>query len=128
VIDKRLKRLLPPELLEPDAKNMTPEVQALVMSMKRQLQQLTQEKQQLQQELQSQDADRALQADKTQKNYEVGMSKIAENFQVEMAKIAGTINMGMSQLMDEKLGRIFDAAHELEMQRRDIAAQPTTTE
>lgn len=80
-IAKRLAMTLPPGMLQPDEKDMSPQVQALVMGLKQQLQQAMQERQQLIAAVQDKDKDRALDADKINKDYEAKILAIVEKAQ-----------------------------------------------
>jgi hypothetical protein len=113
LLAKRLAMTLPPEMLEPERKDVTPQMQAFISALKKQLQQLTQEKQQLVQLVQDKEADRAVDRDKIAKNFEIGMTKIAADMEKNML-----------DHVDSRLERHFNAAKEMILQSmQNVPAQ-----
>ncbi len=84
-IAARLAKTLPPNLLAPDQKDMTPQVQALLQSMDMQIKQLTQQLQQAMFALNDKNADRALESSKIQHDYEAKLLKIVSDAETKMA-------------------------------------------
>jgi hypothetical protein len=84
-IATRLAKTLPPNLLVPDQKDLSPQVQALLASMDGQIKQLTQQLQQAMAALTDKNQDRALAADKFNKDYEAKLLKIVADVETKMA-------------------------------------------
>ena len=84
-IASRLAKTLPPNLLVPDQKDLSPQVQALLSSMDQQIKQLTQQLQQAMAALQDKNADRAVIADKVNKDFEAKLLKIVADIEAKMA-------------------------------------------
>lgn len=86
-IAARLAKTLPPQLLMPDQKDMTPQVQALLSAMDGQIKQLGQQLQQAMVALNDKTQDRAAIIDATEKKFEVGLAKIVADNAAKMAAI-----------------------------------------
>jgi hypothetical protein len=84
-IATRLAKTLPANLLMPDQKDLSPQVQALLSQMDQQIKQLGQQLQQAMQALTDKNADRALIADKTNKDFEAKLLKIVSDTETKMA-------------------------------------------
>ena len=96
-IAARLAKGVPPNVLTPEPKDMSPQVAALVQNLQTALQQAAQEKQQLIKMLSDKDADRALLADKYEKDFEAKVLAIVQK--TEMAAQHANANAG-SQIKD----------------------------
>jgi Phage P22-like portal protein/LAGLIDADG-like domain len=84
-IAARLAKTLPPNLLMPDHKDLPPQAQALLSAMDQQIKQLGQQLQQAMQALTDKNADRALIADRTNKDFEAKLLKIVSDTETKMA-------------------------------------------
>lgn len=86
-IAARLAKTLPPQLLTPDQKDMSPQVQALLQAMDQQIKQLGGQLQQAMLALQDKNADRAVVADAANKKFEVALAKIVADNDAKFAAI-----------------------------------------
>lgn len=93
-ISARLAKALPPNLVTPDQKDISPQVQALLASMQQQLTQAAQDRQKLLMALNDKNADRAIQQDKVEKDFEAKLIAV-----VQKAEAAYNTHVG-SQLQD----------------------------
>ena len=93
-IAARLAKALPPNMITPDQKDMSPQVQALLQSMQQQLQQAATERQGLIKQLTDKQADRAVAQDKIEKDFEAKLISV-----VQKAESAYSTHVG-SQLKD----------------------------
>ncbi|HEX5321494.1 MAG TPA: portal protein [Stellaceae bacterium] len=74
----RFAKMLPPQLLTPEQKDVPPQVQALIQSLQGQLQQGAQQMQKLVQALNDKNADRMLQYEKQQQDFEAKLLAVAQ--------------------------------------------------
>lgn len=93
-IATRLAKTIPPNLLQPEQKDMSPQVQALISGLQQQLQQASQERAQMMIALNNQQADRAQRQDKIDKDFEAKVMGL-----VQKADAAYGAHVG-SQLKD----------------------------
>lgn len=100
-IAARLAKAIPPNMLAPDQKDMSPQVQALLQSMQQQLQQAAQERQKLMAALGDKTADRAMAADKIEKDFEAKVLAIIQKTDAGQQK--GNATFG-SQVKDLATG------------------------
>ena len=84
-IAARLAKTLPPNLLAPDQKDLSPQAQALIQSMDGQIKQLGQQLQAAMFALNDKDKDRALKADGINKDFEAKLLKIVGDMETKMA-------------------------------------------
>lgn len=91
LLAKRLAMTLPPQMLMPEQKNISPQMQALIVALQQQIQQLQQESQQLQQQLIDKNADRAIAQDDVNKDFEAKMAKVATDFETKMASVSANL-------------------------------------
>ncbi len=109
-IAARLAKAVPPNLLAPTDKDMSPQVQALLQGMQQQLQQALQERTKLMQALNDKQADRALVADKTEKDFEAKLLAIVAKVDTAMASHQANTGSQLKDLaqavkiMEERLG------------------------
>lgn len=82
----RLAKAIPAEYLTPEAKDVPPQVQAMIQSLDTQVKQLTVEKTALLAQLTDQQADRAIQQDKIQKDFEAKLIATVAQVETVMAK------------------------------------------
>lgn len=80
----RIAKMLPPNMLTPEVGDLPPQAQALLGALQQQVQALTNEKQQLTMALTSQNADRAIQQDKIEKDFEAKILTALTNFEAKM--------------------------------------------
>jgi hypothetical protein len=105
-IEKRLKKLLPPQLLTPEDARLPPMAQAIIAQMQQQLQQMGQERQQLLQEV----ADKkALLAQ--------GDKKIERDYDAKIKQMEKTFEGKLLQIQADLLKQQKDQSHEANMAR-----------
>jgi hypothetical protein len=83
----RLASALPPNLLKPEMKDVSPQIQALLGSMQQQLAQLQQEKTAMMQQLLDKQADRAIKADQIEKDFEAKLLNVVMQMETKMAAV-----------------------------------------
>jgi len=86
-IAARLAKTIPPHLLAPDMKDVPPQVQALLQGMDQQVKQLTAQLATAMQQLNDKTADRAVEADKIEKQFEAALLKVVADVETKMAKV-----------------------------------------
>ena len=88
----RLAKALPPGLLTPpEMDDLPPQVQALIGSLQKQLQALTQQFAAAQKELTDKRGDQAIRIDANQKNFEEALLKVVADVETKMAKVQAGI-------------------------------------
>lgn len=89
-IAERLAAMLPPQVMEAQMENLPPEAKAIVASLQAQLKKLQQENQQAIGMLGDKEADRAIERDKINKDFEAKLTKIGADMQTTMlSSVAG---------------------------------------
>ncbi len=83
----RLAKLVPPNLLSGDVKDISPQAQALIGQLQQQVQQLTQQLRTAAFAVNEKQGDRALVHEATQSKFEAAMLKMMSDFEVKMAGI-----------------------------------------
>ena len=86
-IAARLAKTLPPQLLTPEPRDMSPQMQALLSGLDMQVKTLTQQLQQAMAALADKNADRALLADKAEKDFEAKLLKVVSDMETKMAAV-----------------------------------------
>lgn len=86
-IANRLAKTLPPNLLQPDQKDMTPQTQALLSAMDAQIKDLGQKLQAAMMQLNDKNADRALTAQQIKNDFEAKVMKVVSDMETKMAAI-----------------------------------------
>jgi hypothetical protein len=86
-ISSRIAKTLPPQLLQPDQKDMSPQVQALIQSMDQQIKQLGQQLQAAMAALNDKQQDRAIVVEKIQKDFEAKLANVVMQFETKMAAV-----------------------------------------
>lgn len=124
-IAARLAKTIPPNLMQPDMKDVSPQVAAIMQSQDQALKQLQQQLQQAMHALQDKNADRQIDADKIQKSYEVSLLKIVSDTETKMAKIQesaiANVNTHITSQM-QALGKgAQDLAKSVEQQQQQAA-------
>ncbi len=128
-IAKRLAKAVPPQLMTADQQDLTPQVQAMMQAMDRQIKMLMMERQKLVMALTEKVSDRALAKDKINKDFEAKILKVLADLQkaevqAESAKIsdlAGAAKELMGEMqgdganpVDVAIAREIDMEHQLE--------------
>ena len=107
-IAARLAKTLPPGMMQPDMKDVSPQVQAIMQQQENAIKQLSEQLRTSMAALQDKNADRAVDVDKIQKNYEVALLKIVADTETKMAKVQesaiANVNTHITAQM-ESLGR-----------------------
>lgn len=126
---KRLAKAVPAQLMTPDQKDITPQVQAMLGNLEAQIKQLTDERMQMLEALNSQQADRAQRQDEINKAFEAKMAAVEAKFAEALIKAGQTSESegGKQQneavrLMIEHLARANEAI-ELSNERAFKAAE-----
>lgn len=86
-IAARLAKTVPPQLLQPDMKDVPPQVQAILSSQEASIKQLTEQLRGAMAALQDKKEDRAVDIDRVQKDYEAKLLKIIADTETRMAAI-----------------------------------------
>jgi hypothetical protein len=84
-ISARLAKMLPPQLLAPDMKDVPPQVQALIQQGQAHVQQLTQQLQVAAKALADKDADRQIEMTKINNDFEAKLLNVVANVETKMA-------------------------------------------
>lgn len=105
----RIAKTIPPHLLVPETKDMTPQVQALLQGMDQQIKQLTQERMQLMKALTDENADRAIKQDSVNKTFEAKLlaivQKAEDSFQKNLGSQVSTLVDTVNALMEGLQGQ-----------------------
>lgn len=86
-IAARLAKTIPPQLMSPDMKDVSPQVQAILSGQENSIKQLSEQLRQAMAGLQDKNADRALEADKISKDFEAKLLKVVSDTETKMAAI-----------------------------------------
>jgi hypothetical protein len=107
-ISTRLAAMLPPQLQGKDMQNFPPEARGMLMSLQHQLKELGGQHQKALAMLGDKEADRDVQRDKIEKDFEAKLSKIAADMQT---KLMGAVQDEMKRVTDAVLAmqKSFDA-------------------
>ncbi len=89
IIAARLAKTLPPQLLAPDPKDMTPQISALIQGMNQQIQQMTMERTAMMKALTDQQADRAIEMESINKKFELGLLQVVQKAEASFEKTVG---------------------------------------
>ncbi len=134
-IATRLAAQLPPQLLGKNMKDFPPEAKAIITSLKSSTKNLAQDHQKALAMLGDKEADRALQADKQQKDFEAKLAKVAAdlekstatNIEKAMDRIMGAVNAAedrASRTRDSENKALLGLAGNLMKQREQKKGQP----
>lgn len=103
-IAARLAKTIPPNLMSPDMKDVSPQIAAILQAQDGQIKQMGEQMKQAMAALQDKNADRAIEMDKIQKTYEVALLKIVSDTETKMAKIqeaaVANVNTHLTAQMD----------------------------
>lgn len=89
-IATRIAKTLPPQLLAPDMKDVTPQVQGLIAGMDQQIKQLGMERMQMLKVLNDESADRAIEVQKNNQNFEAKLLAIVQKAEATFQKEIGS--------------------------------------
>lgn len=89
IIAARIAKTLPPQLLAPDAKDMTPQIQALLQGMDGQIKQLTMERMQMMKALTDQQQERELELRKINFDFEAKLLAVVQKAEASFNKDVG---------------------------------------
>ena len=125
----RLAKTIPPNLLTPNREDMSPQVQALIQSLQKQLQDMSQQMQLMGRELQDRQKDRDVIYEKIAKDFEgkvlqIG-AKLEEVNAKDRASIHGTIGRQLAEIA--KAVKTFDQASRQNAAPSPGAVQPGTS-
>ncbi len=120
-ISTRLAATLPPQVLQKGAEDLPPEAKAMVSSMQAQMQQLQQERDKAVSLLGDKEADRAIEREKINKDFEASLTKVAADMQtahMEMvAKLHENNEAQMEKINNDFEAKIFKVVADLEAKR-----------
>ena len=86
-IAARLAKTIPPQLMSPDIKDISPQVQAIMSQQEQQIQKLSQELRQAMMALTEKQTDRGIHLDEINKKFEAALLKIVADTETKMAKV-----------------------------------------
>lgn len=86
-IAARLAKTVPPNLMSPDMKDVTPQIQAILSQQEQAIKGLSDQLRQAMAALQDKGADRALEASKIQNDFEAKLLKIVSDFETKLAAV-----------------------------------------
>lgn len=110
----RFAKMLPPELLSADSlKDVPPQIQAVLMQMRKALEAAGVEKQQLLAALAERQSDRALQADQIEKNFEAKLLSIVAQVETKMAAVQQKQDEAMLRHVGEPIAELARGVAEL---------------
>jgi Phage P22-like portal protein len=112
-IAARLAKTVPPELMQPEMKDVPPQVQALLQSQDVQIKKLGEQLRQAMAAVQDKNVDRQIDMDKIQKNYEVALLKIVADTETKMAKIAEAAQANVNTHITAQMEALGKGAAEL---------------
>jgi Phage P22-like portal protein len=100
-IARRIAKTIPPQMLAPDQKDMTPQTQALLQAMDAQIKQLLQERQAMVKLLTDQNAERALEQDKINKDFEAKLLSVVQKSEASFEKQVGAQMSGLIDTVNQ---------------------------
>jgi len=99
----RLAKALPPNLLAPEMKDVPPQVQALLSSMDGQIKQMGQERVAMMKALNDQQADRLVDVEKINKDFEAKVLKVVADMETKMAAVQQKAEQSMQTQVGAKI-------------------------
>lgn len=126
IIARRIASTLPPEMNQPEQKDLTPQVQAFIVSLQKKIQTDQQQLKQMGEALTEKGTQHALEKEKIDRDFEAKMTKIAADMEGKMAGLVDGRDGRIMQHMNDKFEMIFNAVRQLEMQKQQ-AQQPQPT-
>jgi hypothetical protein len=124
-IAERLAAMLPPQVLQAQMENLPPEAKAIVSSLQAQLQKLQQENQQALAMLGDKEADRQIQRDKIEKDFDAKMAKVFSDYEIKMGGMISDASAQFTsaiQRMETSLKLHQQTqSHQLELAQQDQA-------
>jgi hypothetical protein len=130
IISQRLHALLPPQIQMLGMGDIDPQVQNVIQSMQRQIQQMTMERQQMVKQLQDQTADRMIMQDKNEKDFEAKVLGIMQKAIAAQGKQDTSFVDQTLKTIDMMHGHTMDVtnqsmqADQFSMNREDKLNQP----
>lgn len=109
-IAARLARAIPPQLMAPDQKDISPQAQAVMQHQQAQLEQLSQQLQQALAALKDKDADRQVALEKISRDFEAKVLAIVEKSETAQAKAAAENARTTIQYLDKAVERMHAAS------------------
>lgn len=121
-IAERLAAMLPPQVLQSQMENLPPEAKAIVSSLQAQLEKLQQENQQAVAMLGDKEADRQIQRDKIDKDFEAKMAKVFSDYEIKMG---GMISDAASQFTNaiQRMESSLKAHQQTQSHQLELAQQ-----
>ena len=107
-IATRLAKTIPPGLMQPDMKDVPPQVQAILSQQEQSIKQLSQQLQQAMAALQDKTADRALEADKISKDFEAKLLKVVADTETKIAAVNERANSNFNAHIGTQLKELGD--------------------
>ena len=127
-IAARLAKTLPPNLLAPDQKDMTPQTQALLSAVDGQIKELGQKLQAAMAALQDKTADRAVDMEKIRNDFEVKLLQIVSNMETKLAatqeRATSNFNAHIGAQLQELGTGVTTLLHAMEAAPANDAAPP----
>jgi hypothetical protein len=127
-IAERLETLLPPGLQDKQVKNLPPEARGIVMNLKRQLEQTTQERDRAASMLGDQEKDRALEAEKIQRDFDAKMAAIQGSLKEVVLKLMAEQQAQTAEQQKGNGEQMIKILMDQEAKFRQLAAQREQTD
>ncbi len=112
-IAARLAKTVPPQLMQPDMKDISPQIQAVIAGQEQALKQLTQQLQAAMAQLQDKSQDRAVLTDATQKKFEAALLKVIADTETRMAALDQKSHDNANTHRTSQIKEIADATREV---------------
>jgi uncharacterized protein YqgV (UPF0045/DUF77 family) len=109
----RLARLVPPELLAPEMKDVPPAVQAMITGLQGKVQQLSQQLQAATAALNDKSADRTVMQQHFQQQFEAALLKVVADVDTKMAKVAEAAVANYNTHIGAQMKEISEGVHGL---------------
>ena len=109
----RLAKLVPPELLAPDMKDVPPQVQAMIAGLQKKTQELSQQLQAAMAALNDKNADRSVMQQHFAQEFEQALLKVVADVDTKMAKVAETAVSNYNTHIGAQMKEIAEGVHGL---------------
>lgn len=109
----RLAKLVPPELLAPDMKDVPPQVQAIIAGLQKKTQELSQQLQAAMAALNDKNADRSVMQQHFAQQFEQALLKVVADVDTKMAKVAETAVSNYNTHIGAQMKEIAEGVHGL---------------
>jgi hypothetical protein len=124
-IAARLAKTIPPQLMSPDMKDVTPQVQAILQGQENAIKQLSEQLRQAMAALQDKNADRAIKHDDIEKRFEAALLKVISDTETKMAAINQKANANFNTHIASQINELGEETtglvHVLENQGQEPA-------